>query len=207
MRAEEPPRIATWLLRQCAASERDESLVGDLLEEYQRRRSGWWYWRQTLLATALTAVHDFRVRRWWLVRAVVTGFATFAGLAWVLKAFAFDPAVSALPSLSSAAPQWLPRPSEVVLTLLMCAATFSSGWIVASAHRAHRIGAMCAYFGSFLLYGAVLVAIMPGRMPDRSHEYNFWAWMIVVMLYAASILIGWIYATRREDHVQPTAPG
>lgn len=46
MTEERPPALATWLLKR-AASE-NEALVGDLLEEYRRRRSAVWYWRQVL---------------------------------------------------------------------------------------------------------------------------------------------------------------
>jgi hypothetical protein len=51
------PRVATWVLTRCASHYRHESLIGDLLEQYEER-GGWWYWRQTLGAVRL---HAFRV--------------------------------------------------------------------------------------------------------------------------------------------------
>jgi hypothetical protein len=57
-----PPRLATWLLIYLGPSFRRESLVGDLLEEYQRDRTRGWYWRQTGAALLISAARLFRVR-------------------------------------------------------------------------------------------------------------------------------------------------
>lgn len=43
-----PPTIATWMLKHLVLGDRNEALEGDLLEEFQRRRSASWYWRQVL---------------------------------------------------------------------------------------------------------------------------------------------------------------
>ena len=51
MTATRPPALATWLLKHAARG--NDALVGDLLEEYCRRRSDVWYWRQVLTAVAL----------------------------------------------------------------------------------------------------------------------------------------------------------
>jgi preprotein translocase subunit SecY len=42
-----PPRLATWLLDQLGPS---EALAGDLIEEYARRGSAFWFWRQVIMA-------------------------------------------------------------------------------------------------------------------------------------------------------------
>jgi hypothetical protein len=52
MTAERPPALALWLLRRFAASKWNDALTGDLIEEYRRRRSPWWCWRQVLSAIA-----------------------------------------------------------------------------------------------------------------------------------------------------------
>ena len=44
-----PPKLATWILTRVAGS--NDALVGDLVEEYERRQSARWYWGQVLLAT------------------------------------------------------------------------------------------------------------------------------------------------------------
>jgi len=47
-----PPALATWLLNRLTSGEKSASLVGDVIEEYQRRRSTAWYWRQVIAAIA-----------------------------------------------------------------------------------------------------------------------------------------------------------
>jgi hypothetical protein len=46
-----PPRIATWLLERLGPGYRNESLVGDLFEEYQLGHTRAWYWHQAVVAT------------------------------------------------------------------------------------------------------------------------------------------------------------
>jgi hypothetical protein len=48
-----PPRIATWLVERLGPSYRNESLLGDLFEEYQQDRTRGWYWRQALVAVSI----------------------------------------------------------------------------------------------------------------------------------------------------------
>ena len=57
MRLRPVPRAATWLLREYYPSSPDESVVGDLTEQYQRGRGRVWYWRQVL---AIVLVGLFR---------------------------------------------------------------------------------------------------------------------------------------------------
>ena len=57
-----PPGIATWLLERLGPHYRNESLVGDLLEEYQQGRSRAWYWRQTLAGICIGRAAS--LRRW-----------------------------------------------------------------------------------------------------------------------------------------------
>lgn len=47
-----PPRAAEWLLTHIAPGPLTDSLVGDLAEEFSRRQSRAWYWRQVLIAFA-----------------------------------------------------------------------------------------------------------------------------------------------------------
>ena len=49
-----PPTTATWVLKHLVLGTRNEALEGDLLEEFHRRRSAGWYWRQVLRAVLLS---------------------------------------------------------------------------------------------------------------------------------------------------------
>jgi hypothetical protein len=55
-----PPRIATWLLERFGPDYRNESLVGDILEEYQQGRTRAWYWRQAIVAICIGRAASLR---------------------------------------------------------------------------------------------------------------------------------------------------
>jgi hypothetical protein len=46
--------LATWMLEHLTLGSPNESLSGDLLEEFRSGRSAGWYWRQTLSTIAIT---------------------------------------------------------------------------------------------------------------------------------------------------------
>lgn len=75
-----PPRLAAWMLKHLGPTYRRESLVGDLLEEYQRDRSRSWYWRQTGVALLISASRLFRVRLPKLVLNAVLRFLIEMGI-------------------------------------------------------------------------------------------------------------------------------
>ena len=72
-----PPQFATWLLLRLSC--RNEALAGDLREEFQRRPSKFWYWRQVLVAITVNPIRTLVLIRltprhtascrWW-VRAL-----------------------------------------------------------------------------------------------------------------------------------------
>jgi hypothetical protein len=57
-----PPLMATWLLKHLGPAYRNESLAGDLFEEFQRDRTRAWYWYQTAAAILLGTARLLRVR-------------------------------------------------------------------------------------------------------------------------------------------------
>jgi|SRR6266567_4641307 len=75
MNGQEPPRIAAWLLKRLAAGSNRESLIGDLTEQYPRKRSSAWYWRQAVIAIVASAYQDLRDHKWLAVRAILTASA------------------------------------------------------------------------------------------------------------------------------------
>jgi hypothetical protein len=80
MKTSEPPKAATWLLQHLAPGPMNDSLAGDLLEEFNLGRSAAWYWRQVLLAILVG------VRGGWLGcgLAVLWGAETYE-LPWRLE--------------------------------------------------------------------------------------------------------------------------
>jgi hypothetical protein len=71
------PTLSIWLLRRCGVS---ESLIGDLIERYQLRRSRSWYWRQVLLSIVATSLQEIRAHKLLALRGVAVGIA----VAWFL---------------------------------------------------------------------------------------------------------------------------
>ena len=74
MTASPPPRLADWLLQRLATGRRQQSILGDLHEQYERGRSVAWYWRQTI-KTILVGPMKQRLL-WVLVPTVVTAAIT-----------------------------------------------------------------------------------------------------------------------------------
>jgi hypothetical protein len=54
--------MATWLVEHLGPDYRNESLAGDLFEEYQWDRTRAWYWRQTFVAVCIGRAAS--VRKW-----------------------------------------------------------------------------------------------------------------------------------------------
>jgi len=66
MNRRHPPRLAQWLLRRTGIAG-NQSLVGDLLEEFDRGRSSSWFWRQTFVAVWFAFRSGLRVERLGLI--------------------------------------------------------------------------------------------------------------------------------------------
>lgn len=83
-----PPRIAAWLVELFASAEQEQSILGDLHEEFSDivSKSGIvsarrWYWRQSAKTIANLAGAAFRAAPWSIAVAVFVGF--------VLRRFTF----------------------------------------------------------------------------------------------------------------------
>jgi hypothetical protein len=83
-----PPALAAWMLEHLLWGGKNEALAGDLLEEFQRRRSTAWYWRQVLFA--IFDGISGALRAHWLVLSVQIVFAA----AWVWVSAYCDAAVN-----------------------------------------------------------------------------------------------------------------
>ena len=82
------PRLANWLLNRSGVARQNPPLAGDLQEEFGRRGSTAWYWRQTLVAICTGLFRNVRGRR---LTAAVIGWAAQAALAFVLWRFRLLP--------------------------------------------------------------------------------------------------------------------
>jgi phospholipid/cholesterol/gamma-HCH transport system permease protein len=60
MRSAQPPKLATWLLNHFGRSPNNATVVGDLDERYRDGRSAAWYWRQVIIAIAVSFFTEAR---------------------------------------------------------------------------------------------------------------------------------------------------
>jgi hypothetical protein len=77
----QPPRIAVWLVNLFTPPAEEESIAGDLLEEFSQLASNSgveaarsWYWRQTVKTIAHLFGAGLRVAPWSITATVVAGF-------------------------------------------------------------------------------------------------------------------------------------
>jgi hypothetical protein len=142
MNATRPPRLATWLLKRLGSGPKRESLIGDLIEQYQRGRSGLWYWRQVLRAILTGVLHDLGTHKVLAMRAVVV----YLLLSWLFGVLAGQLYQSAgilmwnwtiAHEFDSVRILWFGRPSFPwpPLLLMTCVSSAVAGAIVARSHR------------------------------------------------------------------------
>jgi hypothetical protein len=138
----------------------NESLVGDLMEEYEAGRSAAWYWWQTLSAIARTVTRDVWHHKLLAGRAVIVGW---------LVAFPFAATPGPIMNLFKSPPMG-------VKFLLACFGFALAGWVVARTHRQKPAAMVLAFAASFL----VAAFIDPGSVNP----------MFVLWIFALCTLLG-----------------
>jgi hypothetical protein len=142
MNALRPPRLATWLLKRLASGDKHESLIGDLAERYQHRRSTVWYWRQALIAILVGAVCDVRDHKALATRAIIISWVVTYGLMFIAGAL-YDWASPRFATWTfdmgweSARLWWFLY--RIPLLMAYCMGSMLLGSIVGRLHRGHRM--------------------------------------------------------------------
>jgi hypothetical protein len=151
VRDSHPPIIAMWLLDHFNSGPLDESLTGDLVEEYALGRSNIWFWRQTLMVLAVSFWKEIRANWLLAIKAIFTGwgfFNLFQFLAWgvLLRSHLWTPMYfSLLRFLGYGIGIWL------AWLILWAPIWVASGWNVARLNRSHALG-MVLVFSTTVLF-------------------------------------------------------
>jgi hypothetical protein len=184
---------------------RRESLVGDLLEQYPRRRSAAWYWRQVITTIMVSGARDISAHKLLAVRAVAIG-----GLVSVL----FTVPVHWLGEMTRASindwivasghysfwPVLLSGPLSI--TFCECVAGAAIGGIVARLQRAYAAAMVGLVSVSILLFEAGLVTLLLSRqlLSTQPHGPMPQAALMLAPLLAVGkpfgVLIGGLWTAR-----------
>jgi hypothetical protein len=131
MTSPQPPRLATWVLERFCA---DPGLAGDLIEEYARRRSALWYWKQAVMAVGAYSTSQIMEHKWLTARAIATGLVIwYVFNATLLRGFVRP---------------WL-DPDTTFEKAAYLAVGYSiwmaNGWTIAKLHRPYSTAMVFAY--------------------------------------------------------------
>jgi hypothetical protein len=172
MTIHQPPRLATSILKRLASAT-DEALVGDLFEEYQRRRSRLWYSYQVLTAIGVGAWHDLRTHRLVAIGAILVGVAIV------------DVPFLVLISTPAARLARLPIPVSIEIIaaqLLMMLAAMTGGWVVSRLFPLRRGVAVLSLALALVVEGAVLL--------PRLWDASLMAVAEMTLLYSLTAIVG-----------------
>jgi hypothetical protein len=208
MIASRPPRLADWLLRRLASGPKQQSLIGDLHEQYRRGRSAAWYWRQTVRAIAASVVWDLRQHPLLAVRAVVltymflmpwvffTGYV-YGATRWWMNDHILS-RISPVPLmvvLQDAWNIWL-----APLLIAWCLGWGLVGWLIASLQPHSRAGmtfvAFCAQLPWVVQYGWLIWALASAGLPMFVILPRIATVSVLVLGLPVSLVCGSLFAAR-----------
>jgi hypothetical protein len=144
MKSSEPPALATWLLEHIRFSSTHDALAGDLHEDFRRRRSVAWYWRQVLAAILVSFGNEVRTHRVLAIRTSLIGLAISSGTT-VLGHFVFVALHQSGVSLPRIVPWFLTSFVSGVI----------SGWLVAVLCPRHRAAMLPTFAAALLMWAAM----------------------------------------------------
>ena len=172
MTIKQPPRFAGRLLRRLVPAQDHDVLLGDLCEEYQRRRSVAWYCLQILAAIIIGSWKDIRGHKLLALRASLAGF--------VVMLLTGNASIALRDVLTGAGFLWhrtwvglplywrysYPWTYYLFFHVLFVVSNLLVGWAVARLHRDHGLtmvfvfcGALAALRAATLAQTAVLIGL------------------------------------------------
>jgi hypothetical protein len=172
MTSNQPPKLATWMLKHFGSGPDNNALLGDLTERYVQKGSRMWYRRQAMKAIPISFFKEIRGHKRIAARALVTGWVM-----WILCGLSIPPLVSpfffgawgvwrisllgggllAHPVNKSAEfPHIYPFVFAVAMPLMV---GVLCGWLVARFHRNQQTAVILLFAGSILLMDLLLFGL------------------------------------------------
>ena len=180
-----PPKVARWILNHFGSSPNNAAVIGDLDERYDSGRSASWYWKQVVLAVAVSFFKETWNHKLRATIAVLTGWVVLLVARSSLNYFVPLTSFWLLPTTWIYPDGWM-----ILLTWATFAAT---GWIVAKTQRPHRSPMVLIYVLSFIVWWAPrvwLLALMKWRGELWPGAYPVSLALLSFILHSVSILVG-----------------
>jgi hypothetical protein len=180
------------------------ALAGDLAEEYQRRGSWFWYWRQAFSALAIAVVADIGAHPFLTIRAIALGWVTmwlFVSLVaveinqfmsgWVLDRLILLFWTHPFPMIW--ATQLSTRPAMALSFLI-------SGWVVGRLHPHNRLAMLTVFMATVLAWGIYHDEMRRIRPTGIEAPYHFVRLMLTPM--PLLILVGGFWGSTRKHRLE-----
>ncbi|HET9132103.1 MAG TPA: hypothetical protein VFO86_14200 [Terriglobia bacterium] len=210
------PRVATWFLNRFGSNVEDESVMGDLFEQYQRDRGAFWYWRQVLSIVFGGLLQECRRNKWnFLVSlfhawCVWGGLQIMAGVLLLVRYVLRHPAelqngisVYGLPMLALRSKMNSPYNELVEITLLSLLLNtlvlILTGWYCSRSGRIPPRSLLLAFITSYLLVNietTITILVNNARLPPDALA-AFLVRALVALLFAPALLL--LGGTRGES--------
>jgi hypothetical protein len=197
MRSAQPPAMATRLLERLGSDPMHEALVGDLVEQYRQGRSRAWFWRQALAAVLRRTVTDVRGHKLLALRALAIGWGLYFALSFPVN---YASGRIRFPIMA-----WFNRNGEssfatffwatrLPSTLLVYAACFAVGWLVARLHRGQALTMVCLFSASVLVVEYTVISagflLFPQQPPPGYPTFALVAPAVLAIGRPLSVLLG-----------------
>ena len=189
-------RLAYWLLRRFGVWQQNESLIGDIEEEYRAGRPWHWLWRQTLVAIAGTNARALWSHKLLALRAVVIG----AVVTWCFTLLVAYLSWAQIYPLTGGGADGIRRLLLMALGLANLTVPYwLAGWIVARLHREQQSTMVLVYAGALVLQScAILVFTLPSIPPVYG--------ALRILAPPAFALAGGLYREPKTTPLPPTPP-
>jgi hypothetical protein len=177
------------MLKHFGSGPDNDTLLGDLDEQYVEKNSARWYWRQIMGGIVISFFKEIRGHKWIAGRALLTGWMVWFAFVKISPPISLWIAISSFKEVRGLNWVFLFFGNRTVLSFVDALYApllvgIVCGWIVAHFHRNHQTAVVLLFAASFILRYLPL-AVSEVLTP---HLYENFA--MVVISAAVGILLG-----------------